>query len=128
MQRAAQFAHEFRIGRWIRAGRVEDASEIISLDCLHENAIQVREMNPTDVLPAMGDRAAEKAPGQSRQNRQSSLPGRESNPDAEHDLSHSRRVNSPKSALPTHANVFRKPVAIGCVFIAPAIAGVAIDR
>ena len=66
MQRAAQFAHEFRIGRWIRAGRIEDASQIISLDYLHEHAIQVRDMNPADVLPAMADCAAEKPAGQSR--------------------------------------------------------------
>ena len=37
-------------------------------------------------------------------------------------------MNFPQGALPTQANVFQESAAIGRAFIAPAIAGVAVDR
>src|SRR5438270_11758473 len=128
VQNAPQLAHEFGIRDRIWTGDIEDARELGTLDRFDEHARQIRDVDPAHVLAAVTDTPAQKQAGESCQNWQRALVHIQHDADSHHHFPHSWRFDVFERAFPALANFFRETLSLRRIFVAPAIARIAVDR
>jgi hypothetical protein len=126
MQHPAQFSHESLVGNSTRRRGVECAGQILALECLEEQAIQIREMDPADVLISGPDRATAEPPGESAQDRQRPSVASENEPDPQQHTAGSWHGCRVESVFPVPANLGQFVRATWSVLIAPLIAAVSV--
>ena len=126
MQHTPQFAHEFLVCDRIWCRGVECAGQIFTLNCFDEHSVQVREVNPTDVLIAAPDRAAAKPLGEPGQNRQRASVATEHETDPQQHTARFRHDSGVESVFPLPANLGEFVFATGRALIAPLIPSVSV--
>src|SRR5205085_805900 len=128
VQNVPQLSHEFGIRDRIWTGDIEDSRELRTLDRFDEHARQIRHVDPAHVLLSRTNATAEKETRQSRQDGQSALVHIQHDADSHHHFPHSWRLDVFERAFPALANFFRETFSLRRIFVAPAIARIAVDR
>ena len=105
MQSAPQLGHELRVRHRRGAGRVKCPAEIIAFETGQENPIEVGDVNPADVLPAVADRAPEKKPGDVFESAQGTLAAFQGEADSEQKFAGPGEGQAVEGGLPCSANL-----------------------